>query len=512
MRKHLRGVRVREPHPNLKQNVLANYVSQVYVTIIGIVMVPMYVSYMGMEAYGLVGFYAMSQSWFQLLDMGLTPTMSRETARYQGGATDALSLRRLLRTLESIFVCVAVFGVAAALAGSSNIASSWLKVQYLPLREVRNSIMLMGIVVALRWLCGLYRGAITGFERLIWLSGFSIAIASARFVLIIPFFIYVGTTPEYFFAYQLVVAVIEVVLMVRQTYRILPKVDIDKRIAWQWEPLRGVLKFSLSIAFTTSVWVLATQTDKLVLSKLLPLTDYAYFSLAVLLASGVLVISAPISTALLPRLTKLSAEGDEAGLIRLYRNTTQLVGIVTVPTTLVLAFFAEPVLWAWTGNAEIARRAAPVLMLYSLGNGILALTAFPYYLQFAKGDMKLHLTGNALFVVIFIPLLLWSTEKYGMVGAGYAWVIANLIPFMFWLPIVHARFVKGLHTRWLLRDVIPILILPILIAGLIHEFVEWPTTRLQVAIAIAVLSLGLCIVTTASSSNARKIISSKWRF
>ena len=166
------------------------------------------------------------------------------------------------------------------------------------------------------------------------------------------------------------------------------------------------------------------------------------------------------------------------------------MGIVTVPTTLVLAFFAEPVLWAWTGNAEIARRAAPVLMLYSLGNGILALTAFPYYLQFAKGDMKLHLTGNALFVVIFIPLLLWSTEKYGMVGAGYAWVIANLIPFMFWLPIVHARFVKGLHTRWLLRDVIPILILPILIAGLIHEFVEWPTTRLQVAIAIAVLSLG----------------------
>ena len=70
---------------SLKHNILSNYVSQIYVTVIGIVMVPLYLKYMGAEAYGLVGFFAMLQAWFQLLDMGLTPTMSRETARYRGG-------------------------------------------------------------------------------------------------------------------------------------------------------------------------------------------------------------------------------------------------------------------------------------------------------------------------------------------------------------------------------------------------------------------------------------------
>lgn len=88
---------------SLKKNILTNYVSQIYVTLIGIVMVPMYVRYMGAEAYGLVGFFAMLQACFQLLDMGLTPTMARETARFNGGATDALSLRRLLRAMEGIF-------------------------------------------------------------------------------------------------------------------------------------------------------------------------------------------------------------------------------------------------------------------------------------------------------------------------------------------------------------------------------------------------------------------------
>lgn len=92
---------------SLKRNILANYVSQIYIMVIGIVMVPLYVRYMGVEAYGLVGFFALLQAWFQLLDIGLTPTMARETARFQGGATDALSLRRLLRTLEGIFIGVA---------------------------------------------------------------------------------------------------------------------------------------------------------------------------------------------------------------------------------------------------------------------------------------------------------------------------------------------------------------------------------------------------------------------
>lgn len=496
---------------SLKRNILANYASQIYVTLIGIVMVPMYVRYMGAEAYGLVGFFAMLQAWFTLLDMGLTPTMARATARFNGGASDALSLRRLLRALEGIFIVIAVLGGASMIAGSGAIAGSWLKVQHLPLDEVQHVIMLMAVIVALRWVCGLYRGAINGFERFVWLGGFNIAIATARFVLVIPLFIYVGTSPTEFFRYQLVVAVVELVVLVAQTYRLLPKVKTGKRTPWQWEPLRGVLKFSLSIAFTSSVWVLVTQTDKLVLSKLLPLADYAYYTLAVLVASGVMVISGPISGALLPRLTKLSASGDEVGLIRLYRNATQLVTVIAVPTALVLAFFSEQVLWAWTGNAEIAHTAAPVLTLYALGNGILALGAFPYYLQFAKGDLRLHLIGNALFVLLLIPALIWATIQYGVIGAGYAWLGANAVYFLFWVPKVHKRFVKGLHMQWLLRDVGTTVSLTVVGGVLANSLVKWPQERLPVAMGITAVSLVLLVIAVAGSSWIRETISGRWR-
>lgn len=496
---------------SLKQNILSGYVSHFYVAVIGIVMVPMYVTYMGAEAYGLVGFFAMLQAWFQLLDIGLTPTMSREASRYRGGATDALSLRRLLRALEGIFIVVAILGAAAITFGAESIASQWLRVQQLPLDEVRRAIMLMGIIIALRWICSLYRGAIIGFERLVWLNGFNIAIATARFVFVLPLFVFVGTSPIQFFVYQLIIAIVELTVLVAQTYYLLPMPDAIGRIPWQWQPLRDVLKFSLSIAFAGSVWVLVTQTDKLILSSLLSLSDYAYFTLTVLVASGILIINAPISAALLPRMTKLNAEHDEEGLIRLYRNATQLVGIVTVPSALVLAFFPEQVLWAWTGEAAAASKAAPVLTLYAFGNGLLALAAFPYYLQYAKGDLRLHLIGNALFLVILIPLLIWTVNSYGVVGAGYAWIVANLLPFLVWLPIVHRRFVKGLHTKWLLIDVLPVVLLPTALAFGLQQLLEWPTSRLMVAIGLATIALVLCSVSALGSSWVRGTLYGKWR-
>jgi len=495
---------------SLKNNILSSYVSQIYVTIIGIVMVPVYVKYMGAEAYGLVGFFAMLQAWFQLLDMGLTPTLSRETARYRGGATDAQSLRRLLRVLEGIFILVAIVGAAGMIFSAGFIASEWLKVQQLPQVEVRNAIMLMAVIIALRWLCGLYRGAVTGFERLVWLSGVNIAIATARFVLVIPIFIFVGTSPTHFFTYQLVIAIIEVLVLVVQTYHLLPKKDFGENRPWQWQPLKGVLRFSLSVAFTSSVWVLVTQSDKLILSNLLLLSDYAYFTLAVLVAGGILIVSTPVSGALLPRMTKLNAEGDEAGLIRLYREATQLVGIAAVPAALVLAIFSEQVLWAWTGDSVIASKAAPVLTLYAFGNGLLALAAFPYYLQFAKGDLRLHLIGNALFVVVFIPLLIWAANNFGMVGAGYAWIIANLLPFIAWLPVVHRRFVKGLHAKWLLVDVLPIALLPTAIALGLQQWIEWPESRLMMGLGLAMIGIVLCVAAAIASSWARGFFARKW--
>lgn len=439
---------------SFKKNILANYASQIYVTLIGIITLPIYIKYLGAEAYGLVGFFAMLQAWFNLLDMGLTLTMARETARFRGGATDPLSYRRLVHALEGIFLIVALVGGSAMFAAAGYIAHDWLQASRLPIAEVQTAIQLMAIIIAMRWMCGLYRGAISGSERLVWLSGFNSMIASLRFVGVLPLLIFVGATPRIFFGFQFGVAVIELAVLVLYAYRLMPKIPQSQLLLWDWTPLKPVIKFSMTIAFASSVWVLVTQTDKLVLSRILPLAEYGYFTLAVLVAGGVTVISGPISSVIMPRMSKLEAENDHVSLIHVYRQTTQLVAILAGAASITIFFCAEPLLWAWTGDRFLAHKAAPILILYALGNGILAVATFPFYLQYAKGDLRLHLIGNALFVVLLVPSIIWAASQYGGVGAGYVWLGMNLIAFVAWLPFVHHKFEPGLNLKWYAQDVL----------------------------------------------------------
>jgi O-antigen/teichoic acid export membrane protein len=495
---------------SLKKNIFANYASQFYVTLLGIVMVPLYMKYMGAEAYGLVGFFTMLQAWFNLLDMGLTPTVARETARFKGGATNALSYRRLLRALQLIFFTFALLGGSVMFLLSGHIAEGWLKVQALPMAQVKLALQLMAVGVALRWMSGLYRGCISGSERLVWLGGFNAFVATLRFVGVLPVLVGVGHSPAVFFTYQVLVAVIELAGLAAKAFGLFPAIQPKQKLGWSpatlFTPIKPILKFSLSIAFASSVWVLTTQTDKLVLSKLLPLADYGYFTLAVLVASGVMMISGPISGALLPRMVRLHAEGDEAGLIGLYRTATQMVAVISLPACLMLAFFAEQVLWVWTGDALAAAQAAPVLRLYAVGNGFLAMAAFPYYLQFAKGDLKLHLIGNAILLLLLIPSLFWGTWKYGVSGAGYAWLGSNAVFFLVWVPLVHRRLAAGLHRNWLLMDISPVLLPGLFISSVFYTLLPLPEGRMEVLALLLLVGLAVSVLGAAGSRQVRSIV------
>ena len=485
---------------SVRRNITANYVGQLYATLISVAFVPFYIRFMGIEAYGLVGFYAMLQGWFALLDMGLTPTVTRQSAQFNGGAISALDLRQLFRSLESIFAVTAIAGALLLLALSGTIAEHWLKVETSEQAQVRNALCLMAVIVSLRWVCGLYRSAVIGFERIVWLAGFTVVIATVRFALIVPFLAYVGATPTHFFAYQLVAAVFEAAVLILYTYRLLPAVPGADVMRFKWEPVRKVLPFALSAAFTTVVWVVVSQTDKLLLSGLVPLTEYAYFTVAVLVASGITLLSSPVAGAILPRLTSLNAQGRESDLVELYRNATQLVAVIVVPIVLVLSLFPHQVLLAWTNQREIAVSAAPSLTLYAIGNGLLALAAFPYYLQVARGNLTLHVIYNVIFVALFIPLLLFAVSRFGLIGAGYAWILANLIPFALWLPVVHHRHLRGTHLKWVLRDIGVTVGPSFAAAWLLSKMVVWSSARGWLVIEIGGAYVLLLALAACSSS------------
>jgi O-antigen/teichoic acid export membrane protein len=490
----------------MKANIAANFSSQVYAAAIAIFTLPLYLKYMGAEAYGLVAFFATTQAWFQLLDLGLSPTLSRQVARFRGGAISATDLNTFAKMILTISLALSGIGVVAVSALSDAIAENWLKVKDLEKEIVTTSIMLMAPTLGIRFISSVLKSAIMGFERIVWLSGLNTIIATLRYILVLPLIVYFSSDPRIFFSYHIVVAIVELVslLVALQSLTRKPGISTPSRLAR--DIYLPELKFALSVSVTGIIWIFATQFDKLLLSKILPLDQYGYFMLCASAANGILIVSGPIGAVVVPRLTKLHAESNDNEVVRLYRMTSQIAIIATAPLVLLMSTFSQEILTVWTGNENVADIAHRTLALYTIGNAFLVAASFQYYIQIAHGNVRLHLIINTAFIVILIPCLYYFTGRYGMVGAGYVWMLANASLFVLWTPVVHARFLPNIHLAWLTRDVLAIYVPTAITASVASYLIAWPTSRSVGALMLALIALVLLFVASLSSSQCRKFL------
>ena len=108
----------------------------------------------------------------------------------------------------------------------------------------------------------------------------------------------------------------------------------------------------------------------------------------------------------------------------------------------------------WTGNQEAANWGGPILSWYTLGNGILLILAFQYYIQFAYGNLKYHVIGNLYFGVFQVICMALAAYNYGAIGTGITWFALQLFFVSFWPGFIHSKFAPGLHLKWITIDVI----------------------------------------------------------
>ena len=149
--------------------------------------------------------------------------------------------------------------------------------------------------------------------------------------------------------------------------------------------------------------LLLTQGDEIILSRLLTLEKFGYYTLAAVVASSLYLVVAPIFTAVFPRFTQLVVTGDDAALCTLYHQSCQFVSVLLLPVALVIAFFAREILQVWTRNPAVVENAHRVVSLLVIGTALNGLMNVPYALQLANGWTRLALYQNIVAVALLIP-------------------------------------------------------------------------------------------------------------
>ena len=84
-----------------------------------------------------------------------------------------------------------------------------------------------------------------------------------------------------------------------------------------------------------------------------------------------------------------------------------------------------------------------------VGSAIMAVTAFQFYLQYAYGQLRLHVWFSLISAALSIPVAVYAVLEHGVYGAALAWFGLRMITFLIWPSVVHKRFAADLHRPWL---------------------------------------------------------------
>jgi O-antigen/teichoic acid export membrane protein len=484
----------------LKFNLLANFAGQAWSVIISVVVIPFYIKFLGIEAYGLLGFYMMLQGVLQALDLGLSPTMNRELARYSAMPEKAGEARDLVRTLEVAYWMLGIVIGGAVIVAAPFFAHRWLNVSTLPSGDVQDALIMMGILVALQWPQSFYGSGLMGLQRQVLVNSIGIpmsAVSNGGAVLVLWLI-----TPKItaLLSWQIVVTVIQATLVTFLLWRNLPISGRPPRFSL--EIIRKVWKFAAGMSGITLTGIVLSQLDKLILSKLLSLEMFGYYSLASTVGRCLYVLITPVFNAIFPRFSILVAAGDEKGLKELYHRGSQLMTVMVIPLAAVVALFSYDILLLWIGNAETARQTAPIASLLVIGTAVNGLLNLPYALQLAFGSTRISLYINSCFIVILVPAIIIMTTNYGAVGGATVWVVMNVTYMLIGVPLTHKLFLKGEAWRWFRTDVLLPLATTAIVVGIGRWLINSPMSP---GVAVAALT-GVLLVGALASGVAVPLV------
>ena len=483
---------------------MAGVASSLWSASLALAVVPLYLRYLGLEAFGLIALFTTTQALLQLLDMGLAPTMNREVAKATALGSMTLAAT-LLRSLSRIYWVMAVLIFVIAAAASSAIAHHWVRSTSLTGSSMTTAVILMGLVIACRWPIGLYQGVIMGAQRLAVSSLITAGMNTASSIGAVCIIAFVSPTIEAFFAWQACVGIAYAVTMRTVAWRILGTRPADGRFSI--DALKKIWRFSAGMSAVAITGVFLVQLDKLLLSKILDLGAFGAYALAATLSSGLYILLTPTFNVIYPRLSAMAAANEHSALQDYYRTGTRLLLAGLFPLAVFISAYSNELLMAWTGNAQTASIAAPIVSIFVFGTALNGAMHFPHALQLALGNTRAPLQINLLLLLVMVPATLTLAHLLGAQGGAWSWALTNVIYLIAGTYLTHRTMLPGIAWRWLLADVgAPFVISVCIVAGLsmMHERATHGTALVLIGGAASALMASAVILLT--SARVRSLI------
>jgi O-antigen/teichoic acid export membrane protein len=436
----------------LKRNLLWNYACQLWSALANLLFVPWYLHFLGVEAYGVIGLFASIQIWFTLLDMGITPALARELAAFGGGTKPLDHIWTLLRTTEYLFLVMGVCLFGIGYLAAPWVANKWLQATSIPPIELEQAVKIVIFTSSLRFCENIYRSCLVGLQLQHLLNIINIIIITLKTAGAAAVLSLFSPSLHAFFGWQALVAIVSLASLWFTTYSALPTPKETPR----WNPLvmKGISNFAGGVAIISCLSMILTQIDKILLSRLLPLKEFGYYTIAAAVAASLYSLVSPITQAWYPRFCMLWTQSRSDELADSFHNAAQLVSVIHGSAAIFLIVYSDHLTYLWLGSRGSAEAIAPLLSVLALANLIHGMVWIPYQLQLSAGWTRLAINLNVAAIFLLVPTFLLAVPHTGRFGAAWLLVALNLFYFTVGGPYMFTKLLKDERRKWITQDLL----------------------------------------------------------
>tara|TARA_Y100001968_G_C19373533_1_gene726365 strand:- start:429 stop:1430 length:1002 start_codon:yes stop_codon:yes gene_type:complete len=254
-----------------------------------------------------------------------------------------------------------------------------------------------------------------------------------------------------FYQWQLLSSIIATSSYCLLSYSYLPKRK-KLNIGFSFKSIGLVKKFAFGMLLINFFSLLVGQMDKIVLSKVLTMETFGYYTLAASIAGFTYFASTAITNAHYPLLCKYKQQSNTIGMARTFHSGSRLVTVLIGSASIYFVFFCKELLQLWISSDTTVNSITLIVQLLIIGNFINTLIWIPYHAQLACGWTSITVKTNAFLSILMPPMIYFSSINFGLVGAALISIIVNSIYITISLLIVFPKILPGEKKKWILND------------------------------------------------------------
>lgn len=389
--------------------------------LIGLVTVPVLLSHLGNESFALLTLLWTAIGYFGIFDFGFGKSLTHSIARCRA-LKEVVGTALIFTGLLSVFLIGAI-GALLVFFGVKPLCSEWLTISPALISDATRAFYLAALAIPLVTLSSGLRGILEGFEDFRSAGILRMNLGILNFVLP-TLLVYIGI-------YRLDALVLGLIaarmLNIFQSLWYLRLHALTKEKSWfNLKLVSHLLRFGSWVSLSNVIGPLMVNLDRYLIGGLISTSLLSFYVVPQDFVIRFLFIPMALVTALFPRMTHLFAHGESVEGDVLYKKA--FVGLAVIMGALVLGsvILAFPLLSVWI-DAEFAKRAYRLLIILLVGLWFNSLALIPLTAIQAKGGVKTIGLIHSLELIIYIPLLYFMMNNYGLIGAALVWSFRTVV-------------------------------------------------------------------------------------